>query len=226
MLRLKPTKLAAHPSPAPEASGLGLLTQQLFTKLLRLERKRTERSGRGFVLMLLDPGRLLHQPNQQATLAQILSALSHTLRDTDLTGWYKDDAVLGVIFTEVGTDVEAALVKTLSTKVTDALYSTLTVGQINEIRLTFHVFPEDWDDNSPGGPVNSSLHVDLAQGFQQKTVALQTKRLVDVAGSLAAIILCLPVFVAIAIAIKLTSPGPVLFRQARLGRYGKKFTFL
>ena len=192
MLRLKPTKLAAHPSPAPEASGLGLLPQQLFTKLLRLERKRTERSGRGFVLMLLDPGRLLHQPNQQATLAQILSALAHTLRDTDLTGWYKDDAVLGVIFTEVGTDVEAALVKTLSTKVTDALYSTLTVGQINEIRLTFHVFPEDWDDNSPGGPVNSSLHVDLAQGFQRKTVALQTKRLVDVAGSLAAIILSYP----------------------------------
>ena len=33
-------------------------------------------------------------------------------------------------------------------------------------------------------------------------------------------------FVAIAIAIKLTSPGPILFRQSRLGRYGRKFTFL
>jgi lipopolysaccharide/colanic/teichoic acid biosynthesis glycosyltransferase len=48
----------------------------------------------------------------------------------------------------------------------------------------------------------------------------------DIAGSLAALALCLPVLFAIAIAIKLTSKGPILFRQVRLGQYGKKFTFL
>ena len=119
-----------------------------------------------------------------------------------------------------------SLVNTLSTKVSEALYRTLTVGQINEIKLTFHVFPEDWDDDSPCGPVHSSLHVDLAQGFHRRTIALHAKRLMDFAGSLAAIVLCLPVFLAIAMAIKLTSKGPVFYRQVRLGQYGKRFTFL
>ena len=35
-----------------------------------------------------------------------------------------------------------------------------------------------------------------------------------------------PFFVAIAIAIKLTSKGPIFYRQVRLGQYGKRFTFL
>ena len=48
----------------------------------------------------------------------------------------------------------------------------------------------------------------------------------DIAGSIAGLLLCLPLLLLIALAIKLTSKGPVLFRQVRLGQYGKKFTFL
>ena len=102
MLRLKATAgSATHHSATPEVSELGLLTQQLFTKMLWLERKRTERSHRGFVLMLLDPGKLLdHGSNREKTLAKILTALAQSVRDTDITGWYKDGGILGVIFTE------------------------------------------------------------------------------------------------------------------------------
>ena len=227
MLRLKTTAgSATHHSATPEVSELGLLTQQLFTKMLWLERKRTERSRRGFVLMLLDPGDLLNHASRDKSLGKILAALGQSVRDTDITGWYKDGGILGVIFTELGTEVEGSLVNTLSTKVSEALYRTLTVGQINEIKLTFHIFPEDWDDDSPSGPVHSTLHMDLAQGFHRRTLALHAKRFMDLAGSVAAIFLCLPVFLAIAIAIKLTSKGPVFYRQVRLGQYGKRFTFL
>jgi exopolysaccharide biosynthesis polyprenyl glycosylphosphotransferase len=52
------------------------------------------------------------------------------------------------------------------------------------------------------------------------------KRALDVALSAAALILLAPVFVAIAIAIKLDSAGPVLFRQERAGRRGKAFEML
>ena len=41
-----------------------------------------------------------------------------------------------------------------------------------------------------------------------------------------ALILLSPVLLAIALAIKLSSPGPVLFRQKRIGRYGVHFTCL
>jgi exopolysaccharide biosynthesis polyprenyl glycosylphosphotransferase len=51
------------------------------------------------------------------------------------------------------------------------------------------------------------------------------KRVSDlIVASLGAIIL-LPVFTTVALAIKLESPGPVLFRQKRIGRNGKPFTF-
>lgn len=48
-------------------------------------------------------------------------------------------------------------------------------------------------------------------------------RLLDVAGSIAILILALPVMVVVAAVIKLTSRGPVLYRQERVGKHGKIF---
>ena len=51
------------------------------------------------------------------------------------------------------------------------------------------------------------------------------KRTIDIAGSLAGMVLLSPVFLAIAAAVKLSSPGPVFFSQVRVGRYGRHFRF-
>ncbi len=51
------------------------------------------------------------------------------------------------------------------------------------------------------------------------------KRLIDIAGSAAGMIILSPVFLGIAAAIKLTSPGPVFFSQIRVGQYGRHFKF-
>lgn len=52
------------------------------------------------------------------------------------------------------------------------------------------------------------------------------KRLMDIAGSLAGLLILSPVMLAIAVLIKCTSPGPVIFRQVRSGKRGKRFTIL
>ena len=52
-----------------------------------------------------------------------------------------------------------------------------------------------------------------------------TKRAIDIVGSLAGMILLSPVFAGIAIAVKMSSPGPVFFSQVRVGRYGRHFRF-
>ncbi|MDW8106976.1 MAG: sugar transferase [Armatimonadota bacterium] len=49
------------------------------------------------------------------------------------------------------------------------------------------------------------------------------KRLIDIVGASAALIIFAPLMLVIALLIWLESPGPVLFRQIRLGRYGKPF---
>jgi exopolysaccharide biosynthesis polyprenyl glycosylphosphotransferase len=51
----------------------------------------------------------------------------------------------------------------------------------------------------------------------------KVKRLFDVVASIFALILAFPILVAAVLAVKLTSPGPVFYRQGRLGRFGKVF---
>ena len=50
-----------------------------------------------------------------------------------------------------------------------------------------------------------------------------TKRLIDVLGSVCGLLLVAPLLLLAAIAIKLDSPGPVFFRQVRVGRHGVEF---
>ncbi len=52
------------------------------------------------------------------------------------------------------------------------------------------------------------------------------KRAMDIAGSLLMIVLLSPVFVICAIGVKLSSPGPIFFRQERVGKHKKPFTML
>jgi exopolysaccharide biosynthesis polyprenyl glycosylphosphotransferase len=49
------------------------------------------------------------------------------------------------------------------------------------------------------------------------------KRLMDIVLSIIAIIILLPVYIFTAIGVKLSSPGPIIFSQERIGRHGKPF---
>ena len=51
------------------------------------------------------------------------------------------------------------------------------------------------------------------------------KRMLDIVGSGVGMVLLSPVCLAIAIAVKMSSPGPVFFVQTRVGRYGRHFRF-
>jgi lipopolysaccharide/colanic/teichoic acid biosynthesis glycosyltransferase len=66
----------------------------------------------------------------------------------------------------------------------------------------------------------------MTRGAMSGTGRWTAKRVFDLAVSIAGLILLSPVFVGIAIAIRCTSPGPVLFRQVRIGHCGRPFTLL
>ncbi|HEY4054133.1 MAG TPA: sugar transferase [Terriglobales bacterium] len=132
-----------------------------------------------------------------------------------------------MIFTEIPL-AEACVVPILSRKVTHALYAVLG-GQASEVDLSFHVFP-DPPEGGQGGPpdpeVFSAIYPDLVDEIQSRRIPLLVKRCLDIVGSLVALLFLMPLMILIAAAVKLTSPGPVLFRQMRLGQSGKGFTFL
>jgi lipopolysaccharide/colanic/teichoic acid biosynthesis glycosyltransferase len=60
----------------------------------------------------------------------------------------------------------------------------------------------------------------------QRLNALLAKRLIDIALALLALLALMPLLIATAIAVKLTSPGPVFFRQQRPGLGGRPFQML
>src|SRR5438477_482244 len=70
------------------------------------------------------------------------------------------------------------------------------------------------------------LFPDPVERDEARRVARGIKRGIDLLGATMALVVLTPVLVAVAIAIKLTSRGPVLFRQKRIGQYGVPFTCL
>ena len=60
--------------------------------------------------------------------------------------------------------------------------------------------------------------------WSEKKLALAAKRVLDVHASLIGLALYLPIFLLAAIAIKLDSRGPVIYRQRRMGLGNKEFT--
>lgn len=71
--------------------------------------------------------------------------------------------------------------------------------------------------------VRRSLRLKVWRFTVRSSYAL--KRLIDVFFSLAGMIVLSPLFAGIAVAVKLSSPGPVIFSQVRVGRYGRHFRF-
>jgi lipopolysaccharide/colanic/teichoic acid biosynthesis glycosyltransferase len=176
--------------------------------------------------MLLESTGLLTRGHRRDTLELIVDALARSTRQTDVIGWYKEGSVIGTIFTEIGSEEGHSVAKALLTKISTALASTLSIEQINQITLSFHVFPDDWEDHGNGRPTSSALYPDSLSETGPTKGTLWVKRSMDVIGSLCAITVSAPVLMAIAVGIKLTSRGPVIFKQQRVGQYGRRFTFL
>ena len=68
----------------------GLLTEEVFHKHLYLERKRTERSGNPFLLMLIDIEKIWHLRKGNQLLRDMGEALCSSTREIDATGWHKE----------------------------------------------------------------------------------------------------------------------------------------
>jgi sugar transferase (PEP-CTERM system associated) len=63
----------------------------------------------------------------------------------------------------------------------------------------------------------------FAPGFSKGRLLRTAKRLVDIGASLLGLLLALPLGLLAAAAVRLTSPGPVLYRQRRVGQHGRVF---
>jgi lipopolysaccharide/colanic/teichoic acid biosynthesis glycosyltransferase len=201
------------------------LSEDHFRRMLSRERKRSERSRKHLLLMLID-GKGVKNKKTDALLEQIAVVLGAAIRETDIGGWFETSAVFGVIFTEFGEAEVTTAVKIIESKITTELQRAFKASQLSSFQISFYAFPDGWDGNGHARAVDQELYPDLFEVEEKKKLSLLVKRAMDICGAAAALAVLSPAFLTLAALVKITSKGPVFFRQQRVGRYGLNFEFL
>ena len=221
------TILSVSDSSGTDVSTRMVLEESAFASMLYLERRRAERAGKRYVLMLVDVQDALAGLPGTASSKKITHALLEITRETDIVGWYVRDSLIGIIGTEIGAATPDQVRSTISEKFQRTFSAILGKERGGAIFISFHFFPEeDTRKGDSGGSANITHYPDLFRKPASRKFALGLKRAMDILGSALALILLSPVLLLIAAAIKLTSKGPVLFRQERLRQHGEKFRLL
>ncbi len=202
--------------------GVTVLTETEFAQIIRLERRRSERSGKPFMLMLLSSEGFSNEANgsQARTIAASIHACT---RETDVIGWYEEGLTLGLLLTEIG-QAEHLIINAITQKITNVAQSAMSSEHFRRLSIMVRIYPQrsakEYNDHG-----ESILYPDLSSPHEPKRFGRVLKRAMDIMGSLIALIVLVPVLLIIALLVKATSEGPVLFWQKRLGQYGKTFSF-
>ncbi len=191
-------------------------------EIVRREVRRSERSGRPFVLVLIKSD-LYGCETGRRTVSALARATKASIRETDWMGWYEHNKVLGIAFTEIGEGSDAKI-ELLIQRISLALREAVSAEEFAALKLVVRLFPErtGWSEKDGTG---EGTYQDLHSRQKSPSVDAIIKRLVDVAGSLLAMILFSPLFFVLVVLVRVSSPGPVLYRQKRVGQYGKLFDF-
>ncbi|MGD0488405.1 MAG: sugar transferase [Syntrophorhabdales bacterium] len=206
----------------------GLYHAEYFNELLTLERRRCERSHDSVLLMCADLKAFGDASDRREIAAAVMRIFSRVTRETDIKGWHVRGTVVGIMFTQLSEQGKnrKATVQRIINKCSDSLGASSDLERLSNVHISWHAYPEEFLEASTGSRSEGISGTGKGETSRRRRLSLWTKRLIDIAGSLTAMILLSPAFLAIAALVKLDSEGPVFFRQERIGLGGKKFVFL
>ncbi len=103
-----------------------------------------------------------------------------------------------------------------------------TCKALQALRVRVYVIPDLFALSFPGAALDGFAGIPVIDLGQRGLSGLPRimKRVVDIAGAFLAIVLASPLLLVIAVLIKLDSPGPILYKQERLGEGGRPFRML
>ena len=99
------------------------------------------------------------------------------------------------------------------------------INDLELVNVNVKVIPDMYDILSGTVKINSILGtplIEIKHKFQTPTQYV-IKRLLDIVFSILALFLFMPLFIVCAILVKLSSPGPIIYKQKRVGKHGKPF---
>ena len=219
-----------------------IFSEQQFQFELEKERSRVERriDSTKFALLLLEV------PSNETISAQLESELHKRLRITDCIGWCGQR--LGVLLPETnrkGAGFVAASLSDIGLKHELEFCPEILIFPDDDLLASTSIefaakyydddqWPHDDTDANQASDTSEQYAKDTAApvkkvssangaGFKTSLATPIWKRSVDIFGSLFGLLLLSPVFLLAGLAVWLTSPGPMFFRQLREGKDGKRF---
>jgi exopolysaccharide biosynthesis polyprenyl glycosylphosphotransferase len=206
--------------PAHRNHRLHVIGENIFHGIVIRERKRADRSNQPFVIVMLE------MPDEGRTnWRHAVEALAAIKRGTDVLGWLERDRVLGLILPRTDVSNREAC-RALEACVRAELAKRIDTPALARASIGVHAHGTQPNPAGSGAaPVDQLLDA-LRPRTTRLLAAAAAKRALDIAGGLALLIVLSPLLLVLAALVKLTSPGPVFFRQERVGEGAKRFTML
>ena len=207
-----------------ERRPAAVLGHDEFLERLRLEKRRADRCGAALSLVLLrtweeppaDKAARMPQP-AHLRAATLMARLRELVRETDLLG-LMDSGDCAVLLPDTHAQGRLGFINRIG--------RALRAAGTPELAMTAATYPDQLFENLDAGrevvPLGSLMLDDTGPAAP---AGYPGKRLLDLAGAALALTLLAPLMGAVAVAVALSSPGPVVFRQVRLGRGGAPFVF-
>jgi len=114
--------------------------EPVFKEMLNREIKRSQRSMKPLMLMCFDISGMMI-PNCTHEHRILRKAFATCVRETDVRGWYRQESIMGILFTEI----ESALPSvrdSLFRRVMAHLVSQAGPSVLFKVKVTFHIYPE------------------------------------------------------------------------------------
>ena len=181
-----------------------------FKLVLRRERDRADRSNATFSLVVFD----VHELSNRE-LTRFIDIAKKRIRVSDEVGWFDERRIALML---PSTTVTGA--RTLARSIVDSL-----VAFKSPVASTIYSYPSaHWNGKSTEDI--TKMEAELTKSIASGYVTPVWKRAMDILGSIIGLAILSPILISIAVLIKIVSPGPIFFRQERIGKAGKRFTFL
>ena len=196
-----------------ESPSIDLLPKSYFMKQLQREKRRADRikTPLSIVLFRVNPA----TESKPGSVKKILELLQASTRETDIVGYLGED-LIGLLLLDTSEEGTQECVKKI-----------LKGYKTPPFSIIAGTYPDQIFDKllTQDKPTTDFHPLFLEDSSKFNRFSYRLKRLVDIVGALAGILLFSPLMLITAIAIKSTSSGPVIFKQIRLGRRGAPFIF-
>jgi len=207
-----PSSVSPNNSTYNQAASDDFFYDYRFHEQLHLETLRAQRSKSTLSIILLTPDKETNA--EPINMVKVLGDVRKKTRDTDICGFVNANVICVLL---PDTNEEGA--KEICAKL---------AGESSKLSITTSSYPDHiFESLTKNGYVRPDAFPfelkDLSASSSRFKLAI--KRAIDIAGAIVGLVLFMPVMLITALSIKATSPGPIIFRQTRLGKHGAPFTF-